>query len=147
MDGGLETYNNMSRRQDDTPIGRVPRGTEAIIIDPTMMCEKHLEMGQDWDIPAMNLIFATQGALVGSEDFFEIAYRKLNGYSKPEEIEWNQVPDGEQPGIKHINEAMEEIGKICCFVEEHVENPYPDEDVPEFIAIIAEHAREEEEDG
>lgn len=132
----------MNRPDINTPIGDIPKGTEAIIVEPAMICEEHMEMVGEYDIPLINVILATQGAILSSGNFFEIAYQKRNGYAKPDDMDWDEIPDPEKPGAKHINMAMEHVEYICCFVAEHTDSPYPDDDIPDYIAIIANYAKE-----
>lgn len=73
--------------------------------------------------PMMGVI-ALQDTLLNDGDFYEIAYRIKNGYGPPtaDEVppgEW-EVPENEQPGIYHINEAMGTCAPLCCYVEDEL---------------------------
>lgn len=127
----------MSRSSD------VPTERDAILLEPSLLCDEHLEVGQRFEIPLMNLMLAVQGRLLESEEFFEIAYRIKNGYGRPDSVPMDDVPESERPGTEHINDTIREIEPLCCWLVEEVENPWPDEEAPPFLAIVAEYAGRE----
>lgn len=132
-------------------MSKIPSKDEAIMLEPSMICEKHQKVIQDYSIPYINALHAAQGVIVDSDHFFEITYRIKNGYGVPDDVETGEVPDGEKPGIKHINDALEEIEHVCCFIVEHEEHPFPEmeeenEDSKKFLALIADYAQQEMED-
>lgn len=124
----------------------VPTERDALMLDPTMVCDEHTEEAAEWDVPFLNLLFAAQGALLESKAFFDVAYKKKNGYDRPDGVEWDDVPESEQPGTEHINAAMREVKPICCWLEENVDDPFPDQPTPVMIGILAKAAKENLED-
>lgn len=131
-------------------MSEAPTERDAIMLEPGMICEEHLAMANDWDIPLMNVMIATQGNLLESETFFNIAYRIKNGYGPPEGVGWGEdgeepnVPESERPGVEHINDTMREIEPLCCWICENREEPFPEEDEPPtFIKLLADYASRE----
>lgn len=127
----------------------VPGPEDALMLEPGMFCEEHTEMIEQWSIPYLNFMLAAQGKLLSVPAFYDVAYRKKNGYDRPEGVERDDVPESERPGNIHINAAMQEIEPLCCWLEENVEDPYPDQDTTPLLGIIAKFAAEEwgDEDG
>lgn len=124
-------------------MNEIPTDEEAIITDPSVFCDEHMEKAEELSIHPINVITATLGVLLNNEHFFNIAYRIKNGYGKPEDMGWDDVPEGERPDVKHVNMAIEEVQPICCFIKEHEEHPYPEQEGHKFISLLANYAEEE----
>lgn len=120
-----------------------PTDREAIILEPSMICSEHQRVGQRWEIPFSNLLLATQGVCLESEAFFDIAYRLKNGYGRPEGVDWDDVPESERPGTEHINDVIREIEPLCCWVEEEISDPWPNEEGSPYLHIVADFAGRE----
>lgn len=130
-------------------MNEAPTDRDAILLDPSMFCEEHMGEVSDWNVPPFNAYMMTQYALLASEEFFELAYRVKNGYAPPDGVGWGEeesVPDGEKPGVQHMNDVIREIEPLCCWVVENLENPWPDEDAPAYIAILSDASKRAKEE-
>lgn len=127
---------------DDPPIdlGAIVTGAG----DSGQWCQEHIDVLAEWEIPTISATTTIMEVILGLEELFVIAYRKRNGYDPPEGTDFSNLPSSEKPGPDHLNQALAEAAPLCCFVEEHAENPWPDEDAPPLIAILAHQAKESE---
>lgn len=107
-------------------------------------CDEHMEDLEEWDIPPMNAVVPALALILESGRFFKVAYRKKNGYDMPDDLCKYDVPESEKPGNEHIQEAIQEISPICCFITDNVENKWEDEPAPQIVTILAAKAAEED---
>lgn len=128
----------------DLPPGVDP---SAIVTSPSeQFCADHLRTLAEWEIPTLNATLEAITVVTGTRAFYAIAYREKNGYDLPDGLDPSDVPDSEAPEMAHLNAALEVASPICCFIEEHAENPWPDEGAPPLIAILAHSAQETREE-
>lgn len=126
---------------DDIP----PEVRGGIVTDPNeQWCKDHLEDLAEWDIPTLNAVLTSIQTILETDRFYRIAYEKKNGYGMPDDVDTGDIPEGEQPGTEHINQALEEISPVCCFITDNVENRWEDQDIPPIVGILAAKAAEED---
>lgn len=125
--------------------GTPPTEEEALIIDPSVICEEHTEALSEWDIPIIpNGIMETIQACTTTREFYEEAYKAKNGYEMPEDMEMGDVPESEAPGNPHINEAIRELEPLCCFFAE-VSDFETEKDIDPYIFALASWKGQQEE--
>lgn len=115
----------------------------ALLIDPSVLCDEHAEALQSWDIPVIpNGVIETIRACTGRREFFAVAFRAKNGYEMPGEMAMDEVPESERPGNAHINTAIRELSPLCCWFEERAEYEEPGADIDPYIHALARHKAE-----
>lgn len=122
----------------------IPSRENSIQTSPEMFCQEHLKAIEAEDIPLTNCVLTTQQRLLGNSLFYEIAYRIKNGYAPPEDMNMDNVPDGEKPDVVHINDALEEIQPLCCWLIEELDDPFPDQPGGEFLHHLIHQAQLEQ---
>lgn len=84
-------------------------------------CDEHWQQVlADEDANPMVAAMALTDTLLNDTFFYEVAYRCKNGYGLPEGVdpEVDDIPEGERPGTVHINQALQELSPLCCFLED-----------------------------
>lgn len=116
-----------------------PSDRGGIIMDYEYFCDEHLEQLEEFEISFMNIHIPILDIIMTDSVFFETCYRLKNGYGIPDSVDTNDIPESEQPGVEHINDALEEFSPVCCYIEDNRES---ETELPPFIEALAEKVNE-----
>lgn len=97
-------------------------GQEAAEGDYDQWCSDHWdEVKEVLGQRALVGVMAVQDTLLADDKFYEIAYRLRNGYAPPGPVSEIEVPENERPHEIHLNQTMEELAPLCCWLADERE--------------------------
>lgn len=135
--GGVFGVDIMSKENGapDLPDG-VPE--DGIAMDPTtQLCDEHLQGLAGWEIPIVSGMQTALEVLLKMREFYKVAYEDKNDYTFSEGMDQSDVPQSDRPGPENINYALNECSPVCCFIEDHLDDPFPNDPTSPFIGVLA----------